>query len=144
MADKVAISGGTQVLYKIATAATAAAILPEVETIGDITEQSQEVQATPLSYKNVRYITGLTDGQPLEITMFLLTDSAEQKALQAARVSGTELEITVRPEDTAEQFRFRWQPLTHSIRTGNAGDPKRRVVGGRVNSAVISEAKPGA
>lgn len=140
MVDKVAIAGGTRVLAKLVTAADPAPVLAEVETLGDITEQSAEVQATPLSSKTVRYIRGLTDGQPLEITMFLLTDDASQKAIKSARDTGAELELTVQPDDTAEQYRFRYLPLTHTIRTGNPGDPKRRVVGGRVNSAVIDEA----
>lgn len=140
MADKVAIAGGTRVLAKLVSATGTAPVLNEVETLGDITEQRAEVTATPLSSKTVRYIAGLTDGQPLEITMFLLTDDASQEAMKAARDAGSEMELTIQPDDTAKQYRFRFLPLTHTIRSGNPGDPKRRVVSGRVNSVVTPEA----
>ena len=120
--------------------AAAGTVIPEIETIGDISEQNAEVTATPLNSKAVRYIAGLSDGQPMEIVMFLLTDSEVQKALRAAQQARRELEIIVQPDDTALQYRFNYRPTTHTIRIGAPGDPKRRVFGGRVNSAVIEEA----
>lgn len=145
MADKVAIAGGTRVLVKLIGGAAqgpigTAVAIPEIETIGDISEQTAEVQATPLNSKSVRYISGLSDGQPLELTMFLLTDDTVQEAVHAAFTTRSELEITVQPDDTAKQYRFNYRPTGHMIRSGNPGDPKRRVVAGRVNSMVVTEA----
>jgi hypothetical protein len=145
MADRVAIAGGTRVLVRLLGSTTgpigtaAGTVLPEVESLGDISETNAEVQATPLSSKNIRYIAGLTDGAPMEITMFLLTDDAVQEAVHAAQTQRRELEIIVQPDDTASQYRFNYQPTGHTLRLGAAGDPKRRVVAGRVNSAVIQE-----
>lgn len=145
MADRVAIAGGTRVLVRLLGTTTgpiggaAGVELPEVESLGDISETNAEVQATPLNSKNVRYIAGLTDGAPMEIALFLLTDNAVQEAVHAAQVQRRELEITVQPDDTALQYRFNYQPTGHTLRMGAAGDPKRRVIAGRVNSAVISE-----
>jgi hypothetical protein len=146
MADRVAIAGGTRVLVRLLGSTTgpistaAGTELPEVESLGDISETNAEVQATPLASKVVRYISGLTDGAPMEITMFLLTDNAVQEAVHAAQQQRRELEITVQPDDTALQYRFNYLPNGHTLRLGAAGDPKRRVVAGRVNSAVINEA----
>lgn len=144
--DQVSIAGGTRVLVRLLGTTTgpigaaAGVEIPEIETMGDISEQNAEVTATPLGSKTVRYIAGLEDGQPLELVMFLITDNAVQQAIQDARKLRKELEITVQPDDTALQYRFNYRPTTHTIRTGNPGDPKRRVVGGRLNSSVISEA----
>lgn len=147
MTDQVSIAGGTLVLVRLIGGVTTGPIgaaagtpIPEIETLGDITEQNAEVTATPLGSKTVRYISGLEDGQPLEMTMFLIPDSPVQKAIQDARKLRKELEITVQPDDTSEQYRFNYRPTTHTIRTGTGGDPKRRVVGGRLNSSVIAEA----
>lgn len=142
--DVVAIAGGTRVMVRQLDAAVGSPLvadveIPEVESLGDISEQTVEVTATRLKDKFVRYIAGLSDGQPMEISMYLLTDNAVQKALWDAQRNRRELELTIQPDDTEEQYRFNWRPTGHTIRTGAAGDPKRRVMPGRINSPVISE-----
>lgn len=146
MADQVSIAGGTRLLVRLLGTTTgpigaaAGTEVPEAESIGDISEQNAEVTATPMNSKSVRYIAGLSDGQPMELVMFLLTDNEVQKAIRAAQLARRELELTVQPDDTALQYRFNYRPTAHTIRIGAPGDPKRRVIGGRVNSAVIEEA----
>jgi hypothetical protein len=144
MADVVAIAGGTRVMARQIGAAVGAPLvadveIPEVESIGDISEQTAEVTATRLKDKFVRYIAGLSDGQPMEISMYLLTDNAIQEALWAAFRNRRELELTIQPDDTEKQYRFNWRPTGHNIRSGAAGDPKRRVMAGRINSEVTVE-----
>ncbi|TFZ54986.1 hypothetical protein E4V01_24040 [Methylorubrum sp. Q1] len=142
MVDRVTINGGTIVLYKVGTGAGAGAVLNEVETIGDIAQSRPEVNATPLSSKEIRYIAGLKDGQSLEIVMFHLGDDASQTAIKAAYDNGSSVEITVQPDpdESDTQVRFTLSLTGHTYRMGSGGDPRRRAVSGRISGPVIEEA----
>lgn len=142
MPDVVAVNGGTIVLYKVGTGAGAGAVLNEVETIGDIAQSRAEVNATPLSAKEIRYIAGLKDGQSVEIVMFHLGDDASQMAIKDAYDDGASVEFTVQPDpaESETQVRFRLALTGHTYRMGSGGDPRRRAVTGRISGPVIEEA----
>lgn len=144
MPDKVRIGSGSILKMSDGAASPDFITIAEVETIGAITEQRPEVNATPLNSDSVRYIGGLKDGQNIEIALFMLTDDPTQDAisgLQKAFNDNTEREFIVcPPPGIAMQFRFPGVITQHSVGPFNAGDPMRRNITVRLSGAVIPEA----
>lgn len=142
MPDAVKVAAGT--LLKMHDGATPGVFtnVAEVETIGAITEQRPEVNATPLVSDAVRYITGLKDGQEVEISMFLLTDHATQDdttGVYSVFQSREARDFVVAPPGLANQIRFPAVITRHSMGPFNGGDPMRRVIGLRISGDVVLE-----
>lgn len=144
MADRVTIGGGTRLLMSDESGSPGFIVINEIETIGAITEQRPEIQATPLSADAVRYIGGLKDGQPLEITGFLLTDDPSQDEIDGVKSVFDNNEprtfIVQPPLTQSKQMRFDAVITSHSMGPFNAGDPMRRNITLRLASAVVMEA----
>ncbi|CAM5769790.1 hypothetical protein [Bosea minatitlanensis] len=144
MADKVRIGSGSILKMSDGAASPDFITVAEVETIGAITQQRPEVNATPLAASAVRYIGGLKDGQNIEIALFMLTDDPTQDGatgLEKAFNDNEEREFVVCPPvGIAKQFRFSGVITQHSVGPFNAGDPMRRNITVRLSSDVTSEA----
>jgi hypothetical protein len=79
MPDKPHIGGGY--IYEMSDGGTPTPVwtaVAEVETVGNIGAQAQEVDATPLSATTRRYIAGIKDGEQFDITLFHVPDQVTQ------------------------------------------------------------------
>lgn len=79
MADKAHIGGGY--VLEMSDGATPTPVwtkVAEVETVGNLGAQAQEVDATPLEALVRRYIAGIKDGEQFDVTLFHVPDQATQ------------------------------------------------------------------
>ena len=142
MPDVVRVAAGT--LLKMSDGASTFTNIAEVETIGEIEEQRPEVRATNLAATAERFIAGIKEGQPIEVSMFLLTDSPTQRGASTGIYyvfkQNLEREYVIAPKGTAYQYRFSAIITRHRMGGFSSNDPMRRTVTLRITSDVTEEA----